>query len=109
RHIDASATPLGQGLADHALGVALAIHLRSVDEVDPTLEGVMERADRGPVVDTAPVAADLPAAEADLADRPAGRAKGPIAHLSTSAHGVTTQGGTLRCRAPRQLRSEDHP
>src|SRR5271154_1042857 len=72
RDINFVASPFPQRSADHGFAVALAIELGGVDEIDALLVGVKQRVDRLPVVYGAPVAADLPCAETDLTNLPAG-------------------------------------
>ena len=80
RDVNLVAFPFLQRSADHDFAVALAVEFSGVDEIDTLLVGVKQRVDRLPVVYCAPVAADLPCAETDLADLPASSPENPIFH-----------------------------
>src|ERR1700722_16912032 len=82
RNVNLVASPLLQRSADHGFAVAPAIEFSGVDEIDALLVGVKQRVDRLLVVHGAPVAANLPCAETDLADLPTSPPENAILHLA---------------------------
>ena len=57
---------------DHLLAVTAAIEFGGVNKVDALVKSVKQSVDRLCVINLSPPSADLPCAEADLGDFPAG-------------------------------------
>src|ERR1700724_3724096 len=74
-YVDFVPAPLFQRFADYFLAVTVAVELGGVDEVNSATVRVQKGADRRRIVDLAPLAAELPATERNLADLPAGCAE----------------------------------
>ena len=70
-HIDFVTRPLFQCLAYNLFRMAIAIKVCSVDKVYAFGECIMQRFDRGCIVDLSQIAAKLPRAKTDLANLPA--------------------------------------
>src|SRR4029077_6158020 len=105
-HPDAAgADVVSQHLADHALAVPGAVRQRGIEERDALVDGGAQRLTCLAVVDAAPhVAAEPPAAVADLADGVAGRTERSKFHRHSSHGRALTmasarQTGHLRSRA----------
>jgi len=77
QHDVAAAT--GDGLADQLLGLAAAVHVGSIDEVDPALEGGVDEGG-GLVLGGAPDLAEVHRAEHERADLHTGAAQGTVLH-----------------------------
>jgi len=72
--------PLAKRPADDFLAATRTVQLGGIDEIDAATEGMVQRANGGVVVDSAPVAAQLPAPEGNLTDLPSGPAEGSVLH-----------------------------
>src|SRR5580698_6643439 len=81
-YVDLAPTPLPQRLANDLLAVAVPVQFRGVDEVNPARVRMQERADRRRIINLSPLATELPAAEGDLADLPAGGPVTAVPHAS---------------------------
>src|SRR5690606_18758592 len=75
RHERALAAALLEHARDQALGMAIAVDIGGVDEIEAGIQRRVQRGDRLTVVDRAPGRANGPGAEADLADSVAGTAE----------------------------------
>src|SRR5690606_18637128 len=87
RHERALAAALLEHARDQALGMAVAVHVGGVDEIQAGIQRRGQRGDRLAVVDRAPGRADRPGAEADLADCVAGTAESSGTHAWTPGTG----------------------
>src|SRR5690606_4293949 len=87
RHERALAAALLEHARDQALGMAVAVHVGGVDEIQAGIQRRVQRGDRLAVVDRAPGRADRPGAEADLADCVAGTAESSGTHAWTPGTG----------------------